>query len=53
MPNDTNVVNALLASLQQQRNDALNKLAHAEARNIVLTAKLAEVQEQAEPPEAE
>ena len=33
------VGNALLAALQRQRDEALNRLAHTEANNTVLTAQ--------------
>ncbi len=43
---DITLANALLAALERQRNEALNKLAHAEANNAVLTADIAKLTEQ-------
>ncbi len=50
--NGANIVNALIAALTYQRNEALNKLAHAEARITVLTAELAKLQASPETEEA-
>ncbi len=43
---DANMANALLAALQRQRENALNKLARAEANNDMLTAKVTLLQNQ-------
>ena len=40
---DINQINALIAALQRQRDDALNKLAQAEAKGMLLEAKLTEL----------
>lgn len=45
---DAGMVNALLAALQRQREEALNKLAQAEANNAMLAAEIAKLQERAE-----
>ncbi len=45
MPDNTALVNALLAAIQRQRDEALNKLAHAEATNVVLAAENVKLRE--------
>ncbi len=40
-----NFVNALLQAVQRQRDEALNKLAQAEANNAVLAAEIAKLRE--------
>ncbi len=45
MPDNTALVNALLAAIQRQRDEALNKLAHAEATNAVLVVEIAKLRE--------
>lgn len=45
---DAGMVNALLAALQRQREEALNKLAQAEANNAMLAAEIAKLRERAE-----
>lgn len=41
-------VNALLAALEAQRNNALNAVAQSEATNAVLRARIAELEKAAE-----
>ena len=44
MPDENAFANALLEELQQQRNEALNRLAKSEANNIVLVAEIARLE---------
>lgn len=39
MPDNNALANALLAALQRQRDEALNRLANAEAQGTVLSAE--------------
>lgn len=53
MADDVNFANALLIALQRQRDEALNKLAHAEANNTLLTAENAKLREAVKEPSHE
>ena len=51
MADGTELANALLEVLQRQRNDALNRLAQAEANNAMLTVEIGKLREEAKPKE--
>ncbi len=47
MSDDNMLINELLAALQRQRDEALNKLAKSEANHAVLVADMAKLRETA------